>query len=127
MDNLNTHSIASLYKAFPPDEARRIARKLEVHYTPKHGSWLDIAEIGINIMTRECLNRRIPSIEKLKEELQSWNNAYNANPSSINWQFKPDHSRVKLKKLYPDIDQNRQQRDELRRKKVETQKAGSQK
>ena len=66
MDNLNTHNIATLYKAFPSEKGRRIARKLEVHYTPKHGSWLDIAEIWINIMTRECLNRRIPSIEALK-------------------------------------------------------------
>ncbi len=127
MDNLNTHSIASLYKAFPPDEARRIARKLEVHYTPKHGSWLDIAEIGINIMTRECLNRRIPSIEKLKEELKNWNDDYNNNPSSINWQFKTENSRVKLRKLYPDIDQNRKHRDELRSKKAEAQNTGSQK
>ena len=68
-DNLNTHSIASFYKAFPPEEARRLATKLELHYTPKHGSWLDIAEIGINIMTRECLNRRIGGIEELKNEL----------------------------------------------------------
>ena len=127
MDNLNTHSIASLYKAFPPDEARRIAKKIEIHYTPKHGSWLNIAEIGINIMTRECLNRRIPSIEKLKEELQHWNDAYNSNPSSVNWQFNTDDSRVKLKKLYPDIDQNRQLRDQLQAKKTEAQKAGSRK
>lgn len=67
MDNLNTHSTASLYKAFPPKEARRIARKLEIHYTQKHGSWLDIAEIGINIMAKQCLNRRIPGIETLKK------------------------------------------------------------
>ncbi|MCD7790674.1 MAG: transposase, partial [Bacteroides thetaiotaomicron] len=70
---------ASLYKAFPPEEARRIARKLDVHYTPKHGSWLDIAEIGINIMTRECLNRRIPSIADLRNELTTWNETTTGN------------------------------------------------
>ena len=118
MDNLNTHSISSLYKAFPPEEARRIARKLEVHYTPKHGSWLDIAEIGINIMTRECLDRRIPNIETLRNELREWNDAYNENPSPVNWQFKASDSRIKLKKLYPDIDVIRRQRDERRKAKA---------
>ena len=119
MDNLNTHSISSLYKAFPPEEARRIARKLEVHYTPKHGSWLDIAEIGINIMTRECLNRRIPSIEALREELRAWNDEYDKNPSPINWQFQAEDSRIKLKSLYPDIDRNRKERDQRQAQKLE--------
>ena len=114
MDNLNTHNIASLYKAFPPEEARRIARKLEVHYTPKHGSWLDIAEIGINIMTRECLNRRIPGIEALKEELKAWNDDYDRNPSPVNWQFQAEDSRIKLKSLYPDIEKHLKDRDERR-------------
>ncbi len=114
MDNLNTHSIASLYKAFPPEEARRIARKLEVHYTPKYGSWLDIAEIAINIMTRGCLDRRIPDIKMLRYELRAWNDAYNKDPSPINWQFKTADSRIKLKKLYPDIDLCRKERDERR-------------
>ena len=114
MDNLNTHNIASLYKAFPPEEARRIARRIEVHYTPKHGSWLDIAEIGINIMTRECLNRRIPSIEALRQELKSWNDEYDKDPSPVNWQFQAEDSRIKLKSLYPDIDKNRRDRDERR-------------
>ena len=117
MDNLNTHSIASLYKAFPPKEAFRIAQRLEVHYTPKHGNWLDIAEIALNIMTRECLDRRIPSIEKLKEELNAWNENYNNNPTPINWQFTEEDSRVKLKRLYPDIDKFRNDRDETRKKK----------
>ena len=112
MDNLNTHNIASLYKAFPPEEARRIAKKLEVHYTPKHGSWLDIAEIGINIMTRECLNRRIPSIEALKEELKAWNDEYDKDPSPVNWQFQTEDSRIKLKRLYPDIEKYRKDRDD---------------
>ena len=109
-DNLNTHSIASLYKAFPPEEARRLTRKLEVHYTPKHGSWLDIAEIGINIMTRECLNRRIDDIEELRKELKAWNEAYNKNPTAVNWQFSNEISRIKLKSLYPDIEKNRRER-----------------
>ena len=120
MDNLNTHSVASLYKAFEPAEARRIARKIEIHYTPKHGSWLDIAEIGINIMTRQCLNRRIPSIEKLKQELKKWNDAYDKDPTAINWQFKTETSRIKLRNLYPDIEKNRQLRENLRSKKYLT-------
>lgn len=118
MDNLNTHSIASLYKAFPPAEARRIAKRIEIHYTPKHGSWLNIAEIGINIMTRECLNRRIPSIESLKEELKAWNEAYDNDPSPVNWQFQSETSRVKLRSLYPDIEKNRKDRDERRASKA---------
>lgn len=118
MDNLNTHSIASLYKAFPPAEARRIARRIEVHYTPKHGSWLNIAEIGINIMTRECLNRRIPSIDALKEELKAWNDGYDADPSPVNWQFQTKDSRIKLKSLYPDIDKHRKDRDSRREAKL---------
>ena len=117
MDNLNTHSIASLYKAFPPEEARRIAKRLEVHYTPKHGSWLDIAEIGINVMTRECLNRRIPSMDALKEELKSWNDEYDKDPTPVHWQFEAADSRIKLASLYPDIDRNRKERDERRKAK----------
>ena len=117
MDNLNTHSKASLYKAFEPEEAHRIASKLEIHYTPKHGSWLDIAEIGINIMTRECLNRRISDIESLRVELKAWNDAYNADPSPISWHFTAKDSRRKLRRLYPDIDVYRRQREERRRKK----------
>lgn len=119
MDNLNTHSVSSLYKAFPPEEARRIARKIEVHYTPKHGSWLDIAEIGINIMTRECLDRRIPNIESLRSELRAWNDDYNNDPSPVNWQFKTSDSRIKLKKLYPDIDKIRKDHDERRKAKTQ--------
>ena len=119
MDNLNTHNISSLYKAFPPEEARRIARKLEIHYTPKHGSWLDIAEIGINIMTRECLDRRIPGIDELKKELKSWNDSYDKDPTPIKWQFRASDSRIKLKSLYPDIGKYLQERDERRKQKAE--------
>ena len=118
MDNLNTHSTASLYKAFPPEEARRIAKKLEVHYTPKHGSWLNIAEIGINIMTRECLDRRIPGIEELRREIKAWNDSYDKNPSPVNWQFTAQDSRIKLKKLYPDIDKIREEREKRRKLKA---------
>ena len=114
MDNLNTHSIGSLYKAFPPKEARRIGRKLDIHYTPKHGSWLDIAEIAINIMTRECLDRRIPDVDTLRQELRAWNDAYCQQPSPVQWQFVSTDARIKLKKLYPDIDVFRKQRDERR-------------
>ncbi len=118
MDNLNTHCVGSLYKAFAPAEARRIARRLEIHYTPKHGSWLNIAEIGINIMTRECLGRRIESFDRLTLELAAWNNAYDQNPSPINWQFQTDDSRVKLRKLYPDVERIRQERDVRRTAKL---------
>lgn len=118
MDNLNTHSIASLYKAFPPQEARRIAKRLDIHYTPKHGSWLDIAEIAINIMTRECLDRRIPSIEALRTELNAWNERYNSDSTPISWQFTTSDSRTKLKRLYPDIDKCRISRDERQLEKM---------
>ena len=104
MDNLNTHAIASLYKTFPAAEARRIARKLEIHYTPKHGSWLNIAEIEINVMTRQCLSRRIADIEKLRPELQAWENDRNNAEARINWQFTTDNARIKLTSLYPKID-----------------------
>ena len=114
MDNLNTHTIASLYKAFPPEEARGIASKLEVHYTPKHGSWLDIAEIGINIITRECLDRRIENIDVLRSELKEWNDAYDKDPSPINWQFTTADARIKLRRLYPDITKFREDRDNRR-------------
>lgn len=122
MDNLNTHSIGSLYKAFSPAEARRIAKKLEVHYTPKHGSWLDIAEISIHIMTRECLDRRIPGIDELKKELKAWNDDYDQNPSPINWQFQASDARIKLKSLYPDINKFLKERDERRKQKAESSK-----
>ena len=104
MDNLNTHAIASLYKIFPAAEARRIARKLEIHYTPKHGSWLNIAEIEINVMTRQCLSRRIADIKKLRPELQIWENDRNNAEARINWQFTTDNARIKLTSLYPKID-----------------------
>lgn len=117
MDNLNTHCIGSLYKAFPPEEARRIARKLEVHYTPKHGSWLDIAEIGINIITRECLDRRIAGIDELRTELKAWNDRHDKEKKPVNWQFTVENARIKLKSLYPDIQREYEKRAKRRESK----------
>ena len=101
MDNLNTHKPASLYKAFPPEVARRILRRLEIHYTPKHGSWLDIAEIELNVMTRQCLNRRIENIVDLRSELGAWENERNKQQATVNWQFRTADARIKLSSLYP--------------------------
>lgn len=103
MDNLNTHAHSSLYKAFTPEEARRIIKRLEIHYTPKHGSWLDIAEIELNVMTRQCLSRRISSIENLQRELSVWENERNSKQAGVNWQFKTKDARIKLTSLYPDL------------------------
>ena len=88
MDNLNTHSPASLYKAFPPEETRQILKRFEIHYTPTHGSWLDIAEIELNVMTRQCLSRRIDSIERLRNELSAWESERNSSQVGVDWQFK---------------------------------------
>ena len=111
MDNLNIHAKASLYKAFSPAEAWRIASRLEIHYTPKHGSWLDIAEIGIHVMSAECLDRRISTFESLKDELKAWNDDYDQNPTPISWQFTLDDARTKLRRLYPNVEDYRKQRD----------------
>ena len=101
MDNLNTHKTASLYKKYPATEARRIIKRLEIHYTPKHGSWLDIAEIELNVMTRQCLSRRIGDINTLRNELSAWEIERNAAAAKVNWQFKTTDARIKLKSLYP--------------------------
>ncbi len=101
MDNLNTHSIASLYQAFEPETARRLAKRLEIHYTPKHGSWLNIAEIELSVMTRQCLGRRIPSIAELSHELSAWVQARNDGQKGVDWQFTTSDARIKLKRLYP--------------------------
>jgi DDE superfamily endonuclease len=103
MDNLNTHTGASLYKAFPPDEARRILNKLEIHYTPKHGSWLNMAEIELSILSRQCLDRRIPDQEALKAEVIAWQAKRNAIARPMEWRFTNEDARVKLKKLYPTL------------------------
>ena len=103
MDNLNTHKAASLYKAFPPKEARRIIKRLEIHYTPKHGSWLDMAEIELNVKTRQCLSRRIATIDKLKSELSAWEAERNQDTAKIHWHFQTGDAREKLISLYPMI------------------------
>lgn len=103
MDNLNTHKASSLYKAFPPTEARRIIKRLEIHYTPKHGSWLNMAEIELNVMTRQCLSRRIDTIDRLKRELCAWERERNQDTAKIQWHFQTGDAREKLISLYPVI------------------------
>lgn len=104
MDNLNTHAISSLYKAFPPIEAFRLAGRLEIHYTPKHGSWLNIAELELSALTIGCLSdRRIPSIDILNEELTAWHQCRNATQKAVHWHFTTSDARIKLLHLYPDV------------------------
>ena len=104
MDKLNTHTTASLYKAFPPEEAYRIAQKLEIHYTPKHGSWLDMAEIELSALTVQCLlNVRIPTIEDLNKILSAWSQKRNFAQKGVSWHFTTDDARIKLSHLYPEI------------------------
>jgi len=100
-DNLNTHTPASLYKAFPPAEARRLLDRLEIHYTPKHGSWLDIAKIELSVFTQQGLDRRIPDLETLRREATAWAERRNAEQASVDWQFTTEDARTKLKRLYP--------------------------
>ena len=101
MDNLNTHNIGSLYAAFPADEARRLANRLDIHFTPKHGSWLNIAEIELSVLKRQCLAGRIDCIEKMRNKVAAWNIDRNNRQSKVDWQFKTDDARIKLKRLYP--------------------------
>ncbi len=103
MDNLNTHHPASLYEAFEPVEARRIAERLEIHYTPKHGSWLNMAEIEIGVLARQCLDRRIPDQETLCREVDAWQDQRNRDMARVDWRFTTDDARIKLKSLYPAI------------------------
>ena len=103
MDSLNTHSPSSLYEVFPPVEAKRLADKLEIHYTPKHGSWLNMAESELSVLSRQCLERRVPDMETLQAEVAAWQARRNAAESSINWRFTAEDARIKLKKLYPSI------------------------
>ena len=105
MDNLNTHHPASFYEAFEPAEALRIARRLEIHYTPKHGSWLNIAEIELGVLARQCLDRRIPDKEVLERETQAWQEKRNREGIRVDWRFTTEDARVKLKSLYPSIQQ----------------------
>jgi len=101
MDNLNTHGIASLYEAFEPEVARRLAQRLEIHPTPKHGSWLNIAEIELNALTRQCLHRRIPDLHTMRREVDAWQTHRNAAQVGVNWRFTSDDARIKLRTLYP--------------------------
>jgi hypothetical protein len=104
MDNLNTHVLASLYKAFPPAEARRIWERLEVHYTPKHGSWLNMAEIELSVLARQCLDRRIPDQEPVQREVAAWQDERNARGVIADWRFTTADARLKLKRLYPVVE-----------------------
>lgn len=101
MDNLNTHDISSLYETFAPAEAFALAQRLEIHHTPKHGSWLNIAEIELSTLARQCLDRRIADLDVLNTELAAWQHATNAGQRQVNWQFTTDDARIKLRHLYP--------------------------
>ena len=101
MDNLNTHTPGALYETFPPAEARRILDRLEIHHTPKHGSWLNIAEIELSVLTRQCLDRRMPDVATLRSEAAAWSRDRNAAEKRVQWQFTTEKARIKLKRLYP--------------------------
>ena len=104
MDHLNTHAVSSLYEAYPPQEALRLANRLEIHYTPKHGSWLDMAEIEIGIMNRQCLGTYTPTKVEMEGKVTAWCRQRNESKSTVNWQFTTADARIKLKSLYPVIE-----------------------
>jgi len=101
LDNLNTHTIGSLYETYPPEIARSLAKRLEIHYTPIHGSWLNIAEIELSAMERQCLKRRMSDIDILRNELKAWHKDRNKSQKEVDWQFTTQDARIKLKRLYP--------------------------
>ncbi len=103
LDNLNTHKIASLYEAFEPEKAKRLADRLELHFTPVHGSWLNICEIELSALSRQCLSRRIENMETITTEVKKWQEQRNNNKATIDWQFTNEEARVKLKRLYPKL------------------------
>jgi DDE superfamily endonuclease len=103
MDNLNTHSPASLYEAFDPEKARRLSEKLEIHHTPKHGSWLNMAEIELSVLSRQCLQRRVQDFETLEREAWAWQDRRDAAGVKIEWRFRTGDARIKLKRLYPSL------------------------
>lgn len=105
MDQLNTHSPASLYEAFPPEEAKRLTEKLEIHHTPKHGSWLNMAEIELSVLSRQCLDRRIPDKETLCQEVMAWQQSRDARAGKVDWRFTTTDARIKLKHLYPSTEE----------------------
>jgi hypothetical protein len=104
MDNLNTHGLSSFYEAFAPKEACRLAQRLEIHYTPEHGSWLNMAEIENSAMARQCLSRRIPEKQVMEEETSAWSKQRNEEGAAANWRFRTEDARIKLRRLYPNID-----------------------
>ena len=120
MDNLNTHSPASLYQAFEPAEAKRLADKLEIHYTPTHGSWLDMAEVELAVLSSQCLDRRIPNLATLKTEVAAWEEDRNRTATAIDWRFTTVDARVRLKRLYPSHDQPSRGRTRQRSKSAVT-------
>jgi hypothetical protein len=107
MDNLNTHTPSSLYQTFAPSEARRLLSKLEIHYTPVHGSWLNMAEIELSALARQCLSRRIGTQEELEREVQAWQQRRNEEATTVNWRFTTADARIKLKRLYPSLEKKK--------------------
>ena len=105
LDNLSTHTPAALYEAFAPAEARRLVERLEWHYTPKHGSWMNVAEMELSVLARQCLDRRIADLEALRREIAAWERDRNAEAVRVDWQFTTADARVKLKRLYPLLEQ----------------------
>lgn len=103
MDNLNTHNVASFYETFEPAEARRLTERLEIHYTPKHGSWLNMAEIELSVLKGQCLDRRIADMATMQSEVKVWQTQRNNSSNQIDWQFTTNDARIKLKKLYPNL------------------------
>ena len=103
MDNLNTHDLASLYETFPPAQARRLAERIEIHYTPKHGSWLNIAEIELSALNGQCLRRRIPSATEMRRHIAAWQADRNTRGAPVNWRFTTEDARIKLTRLYPKL------------------------
>lgn len=101
LDNLNTHKLVSLYEAFPPEQARRIVERLEIHYTPKHGSWLNVAEIELSVLSRQCLERRIASLAEMRREVEAWVEERNERMVEVKWRFTTADARIKLHRLYP--------------------------
>lgn len=104
MDNLNTHNPSSLYEAFAPEIAKRLLDKLDIHYTPKHGSWLNMAEIELSVLGRQCLSRRIPDQQSLRNEVAAWEKSRNDKEATIDWRFTTEEARIKLKRLYPSFE-----------------------
>jgi len=104
MDNLNTHEPGSLYETFAPAKAKMLRDRFEFVFTPKHGSWLNVAEIELNVLNGQCLNRRIPEIQTIRKEVSAWQKARNARNAKVNWQFTVDNARIKLKRLYPTLE-----------------------